>query len=372
MKGLIASVIVVVLLGGLILGCTAPSSQEPIKIGASVALSSTYAYYGGQHQKGMMFALEEINAAGGINGRPLVAVYEDNKSDVNGSVAAFRKLVDVDKVPIVFSSFTGITLPLLPLAEKAQVVEFSPAIFANKFGELNEWGFRIGATEGQLATNAATIAYKNLGLTKAAIFQEDSQIGKDGGSTFQETFQKLGGTIVDVETYRAAQGDYSTQISKVKALNPQVVYIVGQPGGEPGLIGKQMWEQGFKPQIMSNSEEGADFKRLAGPALEGWIYTAPFFDPNSSDPKIQAFVAKYKGRADMEQAMALWYDATNIIAQVMKTSGTTGDQIRQGLAKVKDFPAITGNATCGPNRDFQQILATKIYNKDGVSQPYGK
>ncbi len=372
MRGLVASIMALTLLGSIFLSCARQGSQEPIKIGASAALSGNYAYYGGQHRKGMEFALEEINAAGGINGRPLVAVFEDNKSDVNGSGTAFRKLVDVDKVPIVFSSFTGLTLPLLPQAEKAQVVIFSPAIFANKFGELNPWAFRIGSTEGQIATNAANIAFNDLKLTRAAIFQEDSQIGKDGGSVFQETFQKLGGTVVDVEIYRAAQGDYSTQISKVKALNPQVVYIGGQPGGEPGLIGKQMWEQGFKPQIMSNSEEGADFKRLAGPALEGWIYSAPYFDPNGNDPRIQAFVAKYKGRADMEQALALWYDATNITAQVMRTSGTSGDQIRQGLSKVKDYPAITGTASVTETRDFQQTLQVRRYNKDLVSVPYTK
>lgn len=343
---------------------TSQTETEPVTIGAILALTGPYAVHGSRHQQGIEIAVKEINEKGGINGRLIKAIYEDNRGDPKTAIAAFRKLVDLDKVPVVLTTFTGLSYPLIPIADEVKTILMAVNIQSLEFGVRSPWAFRIGINVGIDADTIANYATAKLELKSASIFHENSEFGLDGKKAFTESFTKLGGKILRAEAYDRGVTDYSTQILKLKNDQPQSVYIVGAPSPEIDLIVKQMAEQNFNTQILTNSSiERAEFLKFVGNAANGILYTTPEFNVN--DPRIAEVIRKYATKLEMmDYNVALFYDSVHVLAEALARAGTvTPSSLKEALLKPIAYNGLTGKTSFNNNRDaLKPVIIKTIKN----------
>jgi branched-chain amino acid transport system substrate-binding protein len=213
----------------------------------------------------------------------------------------------------------------------------------------------------------AKFAHDNLKLTRAAIFQEVTSDYSTGlAKYFQQAFTKLGGTIVDKESYSHGDADFKAALTKIKAANPQILVVPGYYG-DIGPIAKQARQVGLTVPLIGG--DGWDSSKLIegaggpGGALEG-SYFSDHYSVDSPDPAVQSFVAAYKAAyqgAVPDALAALAYDAAGILADSLKRAGAPADgnyaseayraKLRDAIAATKDYKGVTGTITIGPDRN---------------------
>lgn len=332
-------------------------AQQVYKIGAVLPFTGSASFFGKNTRQGTDMAVDEINAAGGINGVKLQVVYEDSKTEPKESVTAMNKLVSIDKVPAVMTILTGVSRAIIPIGEKNKVVVMTSAMLP-------------GITEGYKYSMRNATSYDNhvpamvdfitgdLKMKRLAILMAQSEWADRALSLYKSLFPKKGGEIVAVETFQEeAETDFRSQLTKVKAAKPEALFVEGFKA-VPVII-KQAREMGIKAQILgSHTLESPDVLKIAKTAVEGAYYTKTAFDPNSPDKIMQEFQKKYKERygETSEVYAATHYDQTKLIAQAIKNKGYSGDAIREYLLTVKDYPGISGVTTFLTNGDVNKMV----------------
>lgn len=214
------------------------TAQEPIKIGAVYPLSGQLAMYGTEYKRGIDLAVDEINKSGGVKGRPLEIIYEDDGGDTAKSVTAVQKLINVDKVKYILTGFSSPSQATAPIAEQNKIVYISATV--SKIGtgnyvfrdywDMEDAGIAIGKAlikdgikkVGIIALNYGDTQYYLKGLKSAAV-----------GVRFQE------------EKFNFGDADFKSQLTKIKSVNPQAVIVYGFPGAEATKITQQMKELGL-------------------------------------------------------------------------------------------------------------------------------
>ena len=344
----------------------AQQASEPIKIGQITCLTGENAWYGDIEKQGADLALEELNAKGGINGRQVVIVREDDKADPALSVTGLNKLISVDKVQAVMGmTSSGGTMAASPVAEKNKVVLISSLAGSMKISNAGDYIFRIFATTAQEAEKLLQLA-KELGKTDAAIIYVNNDFGSDLASYIKEKSVKTGVNILASESYLTDATDFRTQLAKIAATKPSVIFLLGYPK-DMGLVLKQAGEMGIKSQFMaSDSFDDPTVIATAGKASEGTIYVVS--DDQTSPAFKAAFKAKYGKDSSIYNAMN--YDAFNLLALAIQRGGNDGTAIKNELYKIRDYAGVTGTITIDSNGDaINRPLAFKII-KDGKAVPY--
>ena len=265
---------------------------EPYRIGIILPMTGSTADYGTDFNRGALLAEEEINAAGGIGGRPIKLVHGDSKNSPRDGVAEFRRLVEVEKVPAIISTMTGVIVPQFPLSRETntpmicvgaitpEIRKGGPTVFSN---------YPLADDEEK---EIAEYIVKKLGHKNAAIIYENSSYGKTLSSIFIEEFKKLGGTILAEEVIEKGGRDFRSQITRIGATNPPVTVTYAYYA-EGGLIVRQAAELGVKTQFISHgSIQNNSFAEIAGPAAEGFISGSPSWDDNA--PQVKAYLERYR------------------------------------------------------------------------------
>jgi branched-chain amino acid transport system substrate-binding protein len=330
-------------------GWSEPAQGEPHRIGIILPMTGTTADYGADFDRGAQLAVEEINAAGGVKGRPLELVHGDSKNQPKDGVAEFKRLVDVEKVPVVISTMTGVILPQFPLSRETgtpmicvgaitpEIRKGGPAVFSN---------YPLADDEER---DIAEYAIQKLGLKTAAVISENSSYGKTLSTIFVEAYKKLGGTIVDEEVIEKGGRDFRSQLTRIGAANPPLIVTYAYYA-EAGLIVRQAAELGIKAQFMSHgSVQNQAFADIAGPAANGFISGSPRWDENSAE--VKAFIERYRQKYNRDPDLygPYFYDAVRLIAAAIDKEGDSRDGIRKGLKELKDFPGVNGRMTFGPD-----------------------
>lgn len=341
----------------------------PIKIGFVGPLTGENANIGIPIRRGVELAVEEINDAGGINGRELVVIFEDGKCNAKDANTAVRKLIDQDKViAIVGGICSSETLSMAPTAEESEIPLISPSATNPKITEAGDYIFRVVGSDALQGKVMAEYVF-NKGYKKAAIIYQNSDYNLGLKDVFSETFENLEGTIVAAETYEQDAKDYKTQLTKIKAANPEILYII--PYSEGGLIAKQAVELGLDfPFFGPETFESEAILKDGGDAVEGLVFTKPRFDeknPKSANV-LKKYQDKYKEKPEFPAYMTNAYDIVMLISEALEKE-ISSESIKEFMYKVKNYDGAGGKLTIDENGDaLKDFMFMEI--SDGKFVPY--
>ncbi len=354
-------------------GCVEKQSEE-IVIGAILPLTGDGAKWGETAKNAINMATNEINAEGGINGKKMKVIYEDDQGGPATGASVMTKLATVNKVPVVIGTlFSSVTLAMAPIAEGNKVVLISPASTAPKISQAGDYIFRNVAPDTFEAKEMATFAFKEMKFQHVAILYINNDYGLGLKEVFESEFKKLGGSILSEESFEQGGTDFRAQLTKIKNAKPDAVYMPGYPP-EMAQIMKQAAELKLRTQFLSVTVfEDSKVLELAGQAADGVIYTTQVYDPEAKDEIVQKFVKAYKDRfnATPDIFAGLSYDATKIVALAMRQGGLQSEQIKKTLYTIKDFHGVTGLTTFDANGDVMKPIGIKVL-KQGRFVWYGK
>jgi branched-chain amino acid transport system substrate-binding protein len=338
------------LLGALALAGVLASGQafaqaaqgEPYKIGIILPMTGSTADYGTDFKRGAELGEEEINAKGGINGRPIKLEYGDSKNSPKDAVAEFKRLVEVEKLPAIISTMTGVIIPQFPLSRESNTPMMAVGAITPEIRKGGPTVFSNYPLADDEEKEIAEYVINKLGTKTVAIIYENSAYGKTLSSIFIEEFKKLGGTIAAEEVIEKGGRDFRSQITRIGAQKPAVTVVYAYYA-EGGLIVRQAAELGVKTQFISHgSIQNNSFAEIAGPAADGFISGSPSWDPAA--PQVVAYLDRYKKKygKDSDLYGPYFYDAVKLYAEAIRRGGYTKEGILKGLKEIKDFQGVVG------------------------------
>ena len=315
---------------------TVNGAAQTIKIGTILPISGAISAYGIESRDAMNMAVAEINAKGGVLGKKLELVVEDDENSPDKTMNAIKKLVSRDRVTAFVGAMTSkCTLAITKYAQAKKLVMVTPTSTNDTVTEAGDYIFRICYTDSFQGQVVAQYAFETLKTKKAAILYDNTNDYSKGlTNNFKEKFEKLGGKIIAQESYSSTDKDFNAQLTKIKAAGPEVLFIPDYYS-TVSLIAKQVRAQGLNIPMV-----GADgWDEITNNAGEEVInsYYSNHYSPEADDPQVKNFVknfqAKYKGVTPNALA-ALSYDATYVMADAIKKAGSTDSaKIRAALLK---------------------------------------
>ena len=375
MKHLRRSLLAAMLAGAVLAaGCSKSggdgAAAATIRIGEFASLTGNEATFGTSSHEGTVLAIEEINAAGGVLGKQLELVYEDNRSMQGESSTIAKKLINSNKVVALLGEVaSGRSLEVAPIAQQNKVPMISPSSTNPKVTEIGDYVFRVCFIDPFQGTLLAGFAKNTLKAKKVAVFADVAAPYSLGlAQYFKEAWLAGGGEVVSEEKYTSRDKDFKAQLTKIKSAKPDAIMVPGYYQ-EVGLIVAQARQLGITvPLFGGDGWEAPGLIQIAGAENLANTYYSTHFSPSSSDPLAQKFVAAYKAKYNgkVPDAMAaLGYDSTMVLADAIKRAGTTdGPALRDAIAATKDFAGATGITTLDAKRDATKP-AVIITVKDG-------
>jgi len=363
---------VVVMASWLVTGCkksaeTTENSGDTIKVGEFASLTGSEATFGQSSHKGTQLAVDEINAGGGVLGKKIELLTEDNQSQAGQSATVVRKLISSDGVVAMLGEVASSrSMEAAPICQESKIPMISPASTNPKVTEAGDYIFRVCFIDPFQGTVMADFARRTLHLTSVAVLSDvKSDYSMGLAKFFKAGFADGGGKIISDQNYSGGDKDFNAQLTAIKAANPDGIFVPGYYT-EVGLIALQAKQLGLNvPMFGGDGWESSSLVPIGGAALEG-DYFSTHFSPEDSSPTVQSFVKNYKAKYNNEtpDAMAaLGYDSAMMLADAMKHAGSTdGAKVRDALAAEKNFPGVTGNITMDANRNASKpavILAIK-------------
>jgi len=352
-----AWVILVGLLISAVVGFTGCTKEKVIKVGAILRLS-TGASDGLPAKRGIEIAVDEINAAGGINGKPLKVIYEDSKDSPQASVTAFEKLISMDKVKVVIGPMmSGNTLAVAPIAERNHVVVITPNGTSPKISNAGKYIYR-GCTRIDKQAEALTkYAKDKMGVKTVAILYSNEPYGKGCNKLFSKYFNDLGISVVADESFMRGDRDFSAQLTKIKQKKFDLLFIPGYLQETAPAIAQARKMGIDAPSMGVFGDMAPKYIELAGNAAEGHVIAGEYdFDYNTPvnrrfKEKYMAIVKSHKNEPNNIMFAAITYDMTRIVADAIKNRGYNAEAIRDYLDSLKDFDGVTGRLSFDKNGD---------------------
>ena len=337
------------------LSCGPKLNPNEIRIGEYGSLTGAQATFGISTQNGIQLALDEANAAGGVNGKTLKVMVLDDQGKFDEAVVAVTKLITQDKVQVVLGEVaSSISLAAAPICQQNKIPMISPSSTNPKVTQVGDYIFRVCFIDPFQGRVMADFALDHLKAKTAAIFRDQKSDYSMGlADFFAKRFAEKGGTVVIDQSYVAGDVDFKSQLTTIREKKPDVIFVPGYYT-EVGLIAKQARELGLRVPLMGG--DGWDSSKLyeiGGSALDG-CYFSSHYSPDSTDPKVRDFVKKYQARfGQVPDALAtLGYDAAGVLVAALKTAKSTEPtDIRDALAKTKDFPGATGSISLDSDRN---------------------
>ena len=376
MKRSVSVILTVLLVTALLTGC-AGGDANVIKIGINYELSGDVATYGVSSVEGIELAIEQINAAGGINGKKIKPIKYDCKSDPAETTTLATKLMTQDKVLAVLGPATsGPFLAEIPVANENKVPVMSGSTTADKVTVdekgVKEYAFRICFIDSFQGTSMARYALEKLGAKKAVIIMDSSSdYGKGLAANFVKTFEDGGGTIVAQEAYVTNDTDFNAILTKIKGQDFDVIFIPGYYN-EAGLIIKQARAQGIDATILgADGFDSPVLLELAGAEALNNVYFSNHYSSLDKDPKVVKFISDFKAKYNKEPDAfnALGYDLVFFAADaISRAEELTGESVKDALEATTNFSGVTGTFSVDENHNPVKSVVV-IGLKDGCRLP---
>lgn len=353
---IVASIVIAIGVGA----CSAGSPD--VKIGAVVSLQGVGAGYGNSIKNGIELAVDEINAAGGIQIKEdgLKAITLDVRDgESNPSVAAqhARELLDAGMHAVIGSDVSEVTLALAPIFEEAGTVLLSPSSSSPKLTRAGEFVFRNFPSDELEALNVADYVYNKLGLRRAGIIANQNEFGIGIKNAFIERFRQLGGRIEGQTSYPPDASDLGGAVQEIVALGVPAVYIAGYTHDTAAVV-DALRAAGVDAELFATGAlQVEELDAGEKTALEGLYYPQPSFDPASDEPHIQEFVAAYTSKYGFapDTYAGHGYDAVKILAEAVQEAGLDHQEIRFYLNSMNPYPGVTGLTDFDDNGDVRKF-----------------
>ncbi len=371
------------------------SGPSELVIGVYGSLTGSDADFGQSTRKGVELAVDELTSTRGgkIGGLTVRLVVEDDQGKAEEAATVVQKLINQDRVFTVLGEVaSGRSLAAAPICQSAGVPMISPSSTNPKVTQVGDFIFRMCFIDPFQGTVMAKFAAQNLGLKRVAILKDVGQEYSVGLSEFfTQAFTGMGGQIVIDQAYSGRDQDFRAQLTAIKARNPEAIFLPGYYN-EAGLIARQARELGIKAPILGGDGwESDQLIGIGGAALEGCYYSNHFAADNP-DSMLQAFLARYKAKHNMEPNAigGLAYDAAQVLFGCLEQlhaadpqafaalgsaqAGTPArleacKKLRDLIAATRNYPGVTGNITLDENRNASKPAVVieikggkKVYN----------
>jgi branched-chain amino acid transport system substrate-binding protein len=301
-------------------------------------------------------AADEINAAGGINGRQVQLIHEDDQGEPGKAATVTAKLINQDQVRALIGEVASSnSIAAAPNAQEAKVPMISPSSTNPKVTQVGDYIFRVCFIDPFQGEVMAKFAANTLKAKRAAILLDvNSDYSRGLGQFFEENFTKFGGQIVERQSYTQTDRDFKGQLTSIRSANPEVIFVPGYYG-QVGVIAKQAKELGIKaPLLGGDGWDAPQLWDLGGTALNG-AYMVNHYSVDDPSPAVQKFVAAYTKRysgTPPDAIAALGYDAMKVLADSIRRAGTTdGQKLRDAIAQTANFLGVTGTISINQERN---------------------
>ena len=375
-KGIwIAIVVAAIIIIAILVSNLREEGSTNIIIGRILPLTGAAASYGKSEQKGTQLAIDEINSSGGIGGKKLEIIFEDSQCSAKDGVNAMKKLVDVDKVPVVLgATCSGVTLAIAPIANERKVLLLSPLSSASEITNAGPFVFRVMPSDSFQSRILADWIFSE-GHKQIAMLYVNNAWGKGVSSEFETAFKKLGGIITVTEECKEGDKDFRVQLTKIKASEVSAIFCPTMPK-EGNVILKQLKELGIQLPVYGADAWSVDELVTGdGSPSEGVKYTYP---AKFTGPKYQSFAQAYKTKfnEDPDVNGAGAYDAVKIIAMCLKHIldkhlTITGENVQSEISQISDYEGTTGTTTFDENGDSIAKSFEKMIIRNGQRMKYG-
>ncbi len=354
-KSAIYIVLLMILFLG-IFGCGSDDSSK-IKIGLIAELTGDIPAVGASCKNAAEMAVQEVNDAGGIQlgdkKYKIKLIIEDNAGKADQSASSAQKLITQQKVTaIVGPNASRYALPAAEIAETSKTVLITPwstapkATLDSKTNISKKYVFRACFIDPFQGGVLAKFTLNDLKLKKAAVLYDvASEYNKGIAEIFKDVYEKNGGKIVAFETYTTNNKDFSSQLTKIKQANPDIIFLPNYYSEVPLQI-QQAKRLGITaPFIGSDSWGSEELVKLCGKDCEGYYFSTHYAADSASDTT-KKFIANYKAKygTTPDDVAALTYDSFGLLWQALKTAGKNDrPAVRDALAKIPQYEGVTGN-----------------------------
>lgn len=369
MKKLICLVLATVLASTVLLS-SCGEKDETLYIASANPMTGDSAQFGDMKVKAIQLALDECNAAGGIDGKQVELLVGDDTGNPKEAPNVAQKFASDERVLAVIGHWnSSCTLAARDIYNEAGIPTITESVNKTITDGTTPAVFRISLTDTEQAEALARYAYDQMGKRSAAILYTSNDFGNGLMNDFTASFTALGGTIVASEAYFEGQSkDFSPQLTKIKAANPDLLFVAGYYV-ETALIAQQARNMDFNvPMLGTEGISSEELIKLGGEAVEG-IRFAGFFHPDVEFTGTKEFVEAFREKYDKEPDTyaALAYDTANLILDAMRENGATREGILAYLNNGEDFNGVAGPVTFIDNGSTRNIIVLTV--KDGQFMP---
>ena len=329
--------------------------ESEIVIGEFGSLTGTTATFGISTRNGVDLAIDEVNRAGGLLGKKIRVIVEDDQGKPEEAQTVVTKLINKDRVVAVLGEVASSrSLAAAPVCQSNRIPMITPSSTNPKVTQIGDFIFRVCFIDPFQGFVMAKFAAESLKIKNVAILRDiknDYSVGL--ADVFVENFTKMGGKIVSDQSYSEGDTYFSAQLTSIQAAKPEAIFVPGYYT-EAGLVARQARKLGLKIPLMGG--DGWDSPKLweiGGEALNDCYYSN-HYSVDDPSPAIQKFVADYKKQYNQvpDALAALGYDAARILFNAIRTAGTTDAvPVRDVIAKTSGFEGVTGSITIDSNRN---------------------
>jgi branched-chain amino acid transport system substrate-binding protein len=366
-----AILIILVVFGIALAGCS-----KTVPVGAVVSETGAAASYGGKVKKGLDLAVEEINAAGGLNGKSLELIYRDDATNQDVGRQVTQELIDqVGVGAIIGAVSSSVTLAIAPICEAEKVILLSPTSSTPDITQAGYYIFRTYPSDILEGTAMANFA-RDLGIERMAIFAVDNEFGaglKDVfAGEFESRFRKI---VKNVSFVEGEAAGLSAEFEALKEEKPDGIYIVAYVEDVAAIVQQARDAELDAIILTTSSVSDGDLVDLVGTAAENIVFPrASTFEFDSEKPEVRQFVAAYRKKygEDPDDFAAHGYDAVKVLLEGMqKGKSTHPDNIKVGLLAVSDYDGPSGRVAFDEHGDIIQYPRLFVI-RQGRAIPYDR
>lgn len=360
---------------------TNAQTKEPYRFGLAMPMTGGQALFGADQVQAALWAIEDINAKGGINGRPLEAVVLDTQADPKLGISIATRLATVEKVPVFVTAWSAVVAAVAPVANRHKVLCLSVGANSPKIAELGEYVYTAYPLANVDIAGIAKYAYNKMNKRRAAVLYINNDTGLYAARLYEDVFKKIGGEIVTVQSYEPTATDYTAALLQIKQSNPDIIHLQGLVSDSPQVIA-QMRQLGIHQTV--TSYPGLYNQKLLDQLGEaaGDIIICSMAPDSTVHAPVQAYLERWKTRkgrtpygvqytqyvgdsAYIVKALYEWVEA--------KKLPFTGENMRKALLAIRTFETplvgkIVINADHTVNSDVYliRVVKGKFTNMDTI------
>lgn len=377
MKKILSLIVIVALLGSMSLFAAGDKEAAPssVKIGFIGPMTGDYSNYGDLISKGALVAIEEKNAKGGIAGKIKIDfVIEDSEGDPQKGLAGIEKLSSSDKITALIGPvFTGVAFAVGQRVQDEGILMVTPSGTHKDITEIGNYVFRTVASDGLQGEVSGHYYYEKLGVRRLGVLYVKNDYSQGLYEGTKESFESRGGQIVIAETAQIGDKDFKTQLTKIRAANPDAIYIPNYTA-EMAQILEQASQLGIRiPFLSGDGFSNPEIYDLAGNFTDGVVYVGPTQVEESDAYRkfVSDYTKKWGFAPDSFATNA--YDAAYILFDALeKVYAQSGKfdrkAVRDAFAATKDFKGVTGIVNFADNGDL--VAYQGVYRVEGKTPKY--